>query len=169
MRGCSMVFEVNSYDPSSVVLAFGGYPLAGWDSITATRNSQGYVMDRGIRGKHTRHRNSDTSATITVACLQTGESNDILSEIHRWDLQTGLGRISLTLKDLSGTTLIHSEEAFIMGYPEARFSAGFEYRVWTIICMSTEADWTIGGNRQAQSSIYNKITGFIGDSLESLI
>ena len=164
-----MAFNVNTYDPSSVILAFGGYPLTGWNTINIRKNTPGYSAYRGIRGKNTRFRNTDTSATITFSCLQTGEANDILSDIHRNDLQTGLGRISLTLKDNSGSSLFHSSEAFITDFPETTFSDGFEYRVWTIYCLSTEADWNVGGNLLPQSSLYNKVSNFIGDSLQNII
>lgn len=164
-----MAFEVNTYDPSSVILAFGGYPLTGWNSISIRKNSPGYVIDRGIRGKHTRHRNTDTSATITFSCIQTGEANDILSDIHRVDLQTGLGRIDLTLKDLSGSSLFHSSEAFIADFPESRYSADFEYRIWTIVCLTTDADWNVGGNLQPQASLYTQLSNYVGDALQNLI
>lgn len=164
-----MAFNVNTYDPSSVILAFGGYPLSGWNSIRVQKNTPGYNPYRGIRGKNSRYRNTDTSATISFSCLQTGEANDIMSEIHRVDLQTGLGRIALTLKDNSGSSLIHSNEAFILDFPEVVFSDGFEYRVWEIYCLTTEADWNVGGNLQPQSSLYNKVTNFIGDSLQNIV
>ena len=164
-----MAFNVNTYDPSSVILAFGGYPLTGWNTISIRKNVQGYTFVRGIRAKDTRYRNTDTSATITFSCLQTGEANDILSEIHRVDLQTGLGRIALTLKDNSGSSLIHSNEAFITDFPEVTFSDGFEYRVWTIACLTTEADWNVGGNLQPQSSLYNKVSNFVGDTIQNIV
>lgn len=163
-----MGFNVNTYNPGDVTLAFGGYPLTGWNTISLTKNQPGFSAVRGIRGKNTRHRNTDTSATISFSCLQTGEANDIMSDIHRTDLTFGNARISLTLKDGSGSYLFHSSEGFIVDFPETVFSGQFEYRVWTIYCLSSEADWNVGGNLQAQDSLFSKATTFVGDTIRSI-
>lgn len=163
-----MSFNVNTYSPSDVTLAFGGYPLTDWNTISLVKNTAGYTAVKGIRGKNTRYRNTDTSATISFSCLQTGEANDIMSEIHRIDLQNGNARISLTLKDGSGSSVFHSSEAFITDFPETTFSGDFEYRIWTIYCLSSEADWNVGGNLEVQNSLFNKATTFIGDTLSNI-
>lgn len=162
------MFNVATYSPTQVTLTFGGYPLSGWDTISLQKNQPGYTAVRGIRGKNTRYKNSDTSATISFSCLQTGDANDLMSEIHREDLRLGTGRISLTLKDGSGSTLFHSDEAFIVDFPQTTFSGQFEYRVWTIYCLSSQADWNIGGNSEAQNSLFNKVTAFVGDGLSTV-
>ena len=162
-----MSFEVDTYSPSEVVLAFGGYPLTGWNTISIRTAKPYYNTARGIRGKNTRYRNIDTSATITFSCLQTGEANDIMSEIHRKDFTFGTGRISLTLKDNSGNSLFHSDEAFIDGFPETTYSGQFEYRVWSITCLTIK-EWNTGGNSIAPNSLFNKATGFVGDALTTV-
>ena len=162
-----MAFNVNTYDPGSVTLAFGGYPLTGWNTISIKKNTPFYNTVRGIRGKNTRHRNVDTSAVITISCLQTGEANDILSDIHRQDYTYGSGRISLTLKDGSGSSLFHSSEAYIADFPETIYSGEFEYRVWNIVCLTVK-EWNTGGNLSAQDSIFSKATTFVGDSLSTI-
>lgn len=162
-----MSFDVNTYSPSEVTLTFGGYPLTGWNTISLRKNQPMYTAVRGIRGKNTRYRNTDLSSTISFSCLQTGEANDIMSEIHRQDYATGTARISLTLKDGSGSTLFHSDEGFITDYPEVVFSGQFEYRVWTIYCLSA-SDYNVGGNSQPQDSLFNKATNFVGDTLSSI-
>jgi hypothetical protein len=162
-----MSFEVNTYSPSQVVLAFGGYPLTGWNTITIRKNQPFYTPVRGIRGKNTRYRNKDTSAVISFSCLQTGEANDIMSEIHRKDFTFGNARISLTLKDNSGNSLFHSSEAFIVDFPETTFSAQFEYRVWSIHCLSVD-EWYTGGNLIAPNSLYSRVTNFVGDTISNI-
>ena len=163
-----MSFNVNTYAPHQVTLAFGGYPLTGWNTISLRKNAPGYTAVRGIRGKNTRFRNTDTSATISFSCLQTGEANDIMSDIHREDLRTGAARISLTLKDGSGSSVFHSSEGFIVDFPEVTFSGEFEYRVWTIYCLSSEVDWNVGGNGEVQNSLFSKVTNFVGDTLTNV-
>lgn len=155
-----MTFSVNSYAPKDVMFIVGGYALTGWGSIRISRNSQVFTQVRGIRGKNTRYRNTDTSATITVSILQTEEANDILSNIVDLDSAYGTGRIALTIKDNSGNSIISSSEAFVAGYPEVVYSDGFEYRNWTIICNSTST-FDVKGNTVAQESIFKKISNLI--------
>lgn len=162
-----MSFDVDTYSPTEVTLTFGGYPLTGWNTISIKKSQPFYNTVRGIRGKNTRYRNIDTSATISFSCLQTGEANDIMSEIHRKDFTFGTGRISLTLKDNSGNSLFHSSEAFIEGFPETTYSGQFEYRVWTIVCLTVK-EWNTGGNSIAPNSLFNKTTSFIGDTLSTV-
>lgn len=147
-------FSVQTYSPSDVVLSLGGYQLAGWDTINITRSSPGFVTVRGIRGKHTRVPSGDTSATISISLLQVSPSNDTLSEIHRQDLESGTGRISLTLKDNSGRSVFSSDEAYILSYPEVAFSGGFEYRNWTIFCQTT-GSYLVGGNTRPQTNLFS--------------
>lgn len=163
-----MAFDVKTYSPRDVTLAFSGYVLTGWNTITISRNTNAYTPIRGIRGKNTRVRNADTSATISFSCLQTSEANDILSSIHSIDIATGSARIELTLKDSSGTSIFSSTEAFIQGFPEATFSGEFSYRVWTINCLTTESTWNVGGNSKPETAIFDSAVKFVGDTLSNL-
>lgn len=148
-------FTVNTYSAKDVSLSFGGYQIAGWDSISITRASPSFVTVKGIRGKHTRVPSGDTSATITVSVLQTSPSNDVLSEVHRLDIENGTGRLDVMLKDSSGKSVFSSDEAYITSYPETTFSGGFEYRSWTIYCQTTKS-YNVGGNSYPQTNLFNK-------------
>lgn len=160
-------FSVNTYSPNDVTLAFGGYVLSGWNTINIKRVYDTFTPVDGIRGKNTRVRNRNTAAIINFSCLQTGEANDILSDIVTQDLTLGTGRISLTLKDGSGSSIFSSSEAYITGYPEVVFSDDFEYRVWTLRC-STSEGWTVGGNLRPSTSLFDKATQFVGDTIGGL-
>lgn len=160
-------FTVNTYSPKDVSISFGGYPLAGWDSITISRNAPSFVTVRGIRGKHTRIPSGDTSATITVSILQTSPSNDVLSEVHALDLQYGTGRLALTLKDSSGKSVFSSDEGYIVAYPEVVFSGGFEYRSWTIYCQTTKS-YVVGGNTYPQTTIFNSALDAINSATSNI-
>lgn len=153
-------FTVSTYSPSDVILSFGGYQISGWDNITVARRAQGFITVPGIRGKHTRVPSGDTSATITISLIQTSQSNDVLSEIHRLDLENGTARIALTLKDKSGNSVFSSDEAYIVGYPESVFSGGFEQRVWTLFCQTSKS-FVVGGNGVPSTSIFNAAIGAV--------
>ena len=161
--------KVYTYSPSEVQLTFGGYTVTGWQSISITRSVDAFKPVRGIRGKHTRVRNADTSCTITIPLLQTSMSNDVFSRIHELDIQKATGRIELTLSDLKGTSVFSSREAYILGYPEVVYSGEFEYRQWKLFCQTT-GSYTVGGNAQTInifSSIFNSAAGLVNTAINN--
>lgn len=156
-------FTVNTYSPKDVILTLSGYQFTGWETITISRSVKGFNTIRGIRGKNTRVRNTDTSATITLSLLQSSQGNDVLSSIHEQDLAFGTGRIVLMLKDNSGRSVFSSNEAFITGFPSSTFSGQFEYRSWEIFAQSTST-YTVGGNARPSNlvdGLLNSATDFI--------
>ena len=162
--------KVYTYSPSEVQLTFGGYTVTGWQSISITRSVDAFKPVRGIRGKHTRVRSIDTSCTITVTILQTSMSNDVLCRIHDLDLEYGSGRIELLLKDMGGTGIFSSAEAYVLGYPEVVYSGEFEYRQWRLFCQNT-GNYTIGGNGQTInifSSIFNSAAGLVNTAINNI-
>lgn len=162
--------KVFCYSPKEVQLTFGGYTIEGWQTITIARSTDAFKPIRGIRGKHTRVRNADTSCTITIPILQTSTSNDVLSKIHELDIVNGTGRIELTLKDIKGTSVFSTNEAYIVGYPEVVYSGEFEFRAWKIFCQSTQT-YTVGGNAQLEnifSGIFNKAAGFVNTAIDKV-
>lgn len=158
-------FTVNTYSPKDVILTLSGYQFTGWDTISISRSVKGFNTIRGIRGKNTRVRNTDTSATITISLLQSSQGNDVLSDIHQQDLNFGTGRITLMLKDNSGRSVFHSDESFITSFPTATFTGQFEYRNWEIFAQSTST-YTVGGNARPSNlldGLLDRTTNFIDD------
>lgn len=156
--------SINTYSPSDVELYLDGYKVTGWVTISIKRNRDSYTFVSGIRGKNTRIRNYDKSATITLNVLQTSETHDILSEIHRQDIidednETSTAdnaRLIVTLRDSSGSSAFQSEDAFITGYPELKFSQDFEERTWVIQCLTTNI-FKVGGNLRPSTPILDNI------------
>lgn len=156
---------INTYAPSDVELLIDGYKVTAWETITMKRDRDSYTFVSGIRGKNTRVRNYDKAATITINVLQTSETHDILSEIHRKDTTdndtdeltpTDSARLIITLKDKSGTSVFQSEDAFIIGYPEIKYSQDFELRTWTIKCHTTTI-FKVGGNLRPTTPLFDSI------------
>lgn len=154
--------SVNTYSPNDLKLIMGGYTLAGWDNMTIARTSTSFITIRGIRGKHTRVPSNDTSCTITISLIQTSPSNDVLSQVHGLDIENGTGRLEILLKDLSGRSVFNTNEGYIVGYPEVTYSAGIEYRTWTIFCQTSA--WLVGGNSKAETSLVDSILGGLGSA-----
>lgn len=160
-------FTVQCYSPKDVILTVGGYQLTGWQSITISRTVKGFTVIRGIRGKNTRVKNVDTSATLTISLLQTSQGNDVLSYIHGLDLEEGTARISLMLKDRSGRSVFSSNEAYITGYPTAPFSSQFEYRNWEFFAQTTDT-YTVGGNAKPATDLLDRALSGAGNFIDSI-
>lgn len=127
---------VMTYSPKDVTLTFGGYVLANWDEITVAQSGPAFRMIRGIRGKSTRVRTLNKSATITLVLPHTSVANQVLDEICRQDQVSGNGRLELTLKDVSGSEVFSSADAFIEKQADRNYSATMGSRTWVIQCMS---------------------------------
>lgn len=160
-------FTVQTYSPKDVILTVGGYQLTGWQSVSVSRSVKGFAVIRGIRGKNTRVKNVDTSATITLSLLQTAQGNDVLSYIHELDLEEGTARIALLLKDRSGRSVFSSNEAFITGYPTATFSGQFEYRNWELFCQTT-GTYTVGGNAKPATDLLDSALSEAGKFIDNI-
>lgn len=162
--------RINTYSPSDVYLFISGHKVKAWEKISIKRDRESYTHVSGIRGKNTRVRNYDKSATLTLTVMQTSDTHDILSEIHRKDTvdndsdestTADNARLIITLKDKSGTSAFQSEDAYIVGYPEMTFSQDFEERTWTIRCLTTSI-FTVGGNLRPSTPLLDNI--FYGGS-----
>lgn len=159
-------FTVTTYSPGDVKLTIAGYQVVGWQSISISRTVKGFNVVRGIRGKHTRVPNRDSSASIQFSLAQFSPSNDVLSYIHELDIEEGTARIALTLKDGSGGSVFSTNEGYIIGYPTTTYSGGFEYRNWEIFCQSTDT-YRVGGNTRPSTSLFdsavNEATDYISN------
>lgn len=142
--------DIVTYSPSSVTLVIDDFQIVGWDSISIIKTSPSFITVPGIRGKHTRVRNPDKSCTIQFELIQTSSANDILSAIHSMDIEMGTGKLSVMLKDSSGTSVFSSSDAYITNFPDATFSGQFETRTWSIFCQSVR-DFRVGGNTRPKT------------------
>lgn len=145
--------KVYTYSPSDVVLSVGGYIISGITSVAAQRNTPAFKIVRGIRGQNTRVYNKDTSAEMTVTLLQTSISNDLFSIIEQEDEKYRTGRLEISLKDTSGTTVWESDEAFIEGLPSTTLGKDLTDRTWKI-CMLSTRSVTTGGNYKAAPDLF---------------
>lgn len=150
-----------TYSPQDVRLVIGGYVFTGWNNITITR-PRSFLVIKGIRGKHTRVQNPDTSATIVISLMQTSPGNDVFSETLQQDIINGTARISLTLVDKSGSSVFSSNEAYVTGFPSSTFSGQFQDRPWELFCQST-TDFTVGGNGRSSSGLIGAISEAVGN------
>lgn len=154
------MFNVYTYNPADVYLIVAGYICTGWNKITISRSSPTFKIIKGINGKNTRVQTDDTSATITLDCMQLSDTNDIFSQIHALDIENGGARLDIMLVDKSGTSVYRSEEGFIEGYPQATYADSIGYTSWTIHCLSMD-EYVVGGNIQPDNDVINQVLSLI--------
>lgn len=163
--------EINTYVPSDIVLLVGGWELTGWNSISVSRNSPTFQQIRGIRGKNTRVRNKDTSAFILIETNQTEIANEVFSKIVEADVEFGTAVLSVSLKDLSGSTVFSTETAYISGYPkESAFTAELGVRNWEIVCEDSKmfVGASVNPNIKLIQEVRNNIPQSMSDGIRQI-
>lgn len=153
--------EISTYSPESVLLILGGAALTGWNSISISRDADQFNVIKGIRGKHTRSRNYDNSATIVLELPMSSEWNYILSQIITEDVKYSTGRCEILLKDNSGNSIFKTTQAFVRKPADVTFDATISSRVWTIQCLDVDV-YTVGGSTSPAASllsnVYNRVS-----------
>lgn len=153
--------EISTYSPESVLLILGGAALTGWNSISITRDADQFNVIKGIRGKHTRSRNYDNSATIVLELPFSSDWNYILSQIVTQDSQSATGRCEILLKDNSGNSIFKTTQAYVRKFADVTFDATISSRVWTIQCLDVDV-YTVGGSTSPAASlvsnVYNRVS-----------
>lgn len=126
---------VKTYDPSNVSMLFGPIPMKGFAqdaAITVEHDEDDWTLVTGVDGEGTRSKTSNRSATITVALMQSSETNALLSAERELDLNTpnGTGGKALIIKDGSGTTVFSCATAWIQKAPTAELNREATTREW---------------------------------------
>lgn len=140
---------VRNYDPKGIVLVFAGIPITGYAQgtfISVEQNEDAFILTVGSDGEGCRSKTNNRSARVTVTLQQSSQANDALSAIHNVDLNSPLGDGigPLLLKDISGTTIIAAEKAWIVRFPTSTYARDPETREW--IFETDYAVQSLGGN-----------------------
>lgn len=151
--------DIFSYSPSDVFLSFGGYTLSNWESISLKREVSLSRPIRGIRNKNTRVMHRNSASTITLVCPQTSEIHDLLSQVLAADLETGNARLDISIVDRNGGMSFTSGDAYVIGYPEIKFSSGVESYTWTIFCQSSSQTGLT--SKRADTPIFDIVSNYI--------
>ena len=143
-----------TYSPKQIELKIGNYIIQGYAAgsfITVEQSAKTFETVKGMRGVNSRKRNLDKSLRITFSLLQTHDTNNILTQTHQEDINTGAGRFGISITDNSsseagaGKGQIISTTAFIEGYPDIVYANTLEAREWTIICLDYDT-YNVAGN-----------------------
>jgi len=138
---------IRTYDPSEVILIFGGIPISGFADgtfITVSRENDSFTKSVGASGETSRAKSVDQSGSVVVTLAQTSPSNDVLSGVAKTDELTSLGVLPILCKDNSGRSLFTGGNAWIRKPADAEHSKEISTREWTIDVADLEM--FIGGN-----------------------
>ena len=130
--------EVLTYVPSNVALILSGSQIKGWNSITISRSDPVFKQIKGIRGKNTRTRIKNSSATITIETPQTELFNEVLSMVLEADSVNGTARLEINLMESTGSSFFTTNTAYISQWPELRYSGELGVNIWTLTCEDSE-------------------------------
>ncbi len=162
-----MPAQVKTYTPSDIkVMIDNSYQIGGIVSISASFPKEKFKTINGIKGQNARVRNLDTSCILSIELLQTSTANDVLSSILTQDIATGRGRIKLSISDISGTTRIESEDAFINNYSEVRLSNDLSTKTWQITMLRTSTI-VVGGNATNRPKFLEDAANFLSGAINS--
>jgi hypothetical protein len=134
---------VPTYDPKLVILSLGEIIFSGYADgtmIQAARDGDSFTKHVGADGEVSRTRNRNRSGAVTVTLKQTSLTNDALSALLAADELLGTGIRPLRLRDMSGTTLLASDRAWLRKPADAEFGKDQSDRQWIIECA------TLAGN-----------------------
>ena len=137
----------HNYDPLAVVVVYNGVQLQGYavDSfVKVSRDASSFKLKTGAGGDYTRSLNRNRAGKIVVMLDQASPSNDLLSAMQAIDEATGQNSGEVLVKDLNGTTLATSENAWLDKPADAEFAAEAKDREWTIACAPLAVN--IGGS-----------------------
>lgn len=162
--------SLRTYVPSNVILIICGYQVEGWDKITITRNTPPFKQIRGIRGKNTRVRMLDTSATISLTVPQTELVNDVLAAIAEIDSKYGSGRLEINLQDVTGTSVFSTATGYLTLLTPMSFESSISSNTWEISC--DRSIFSPGGSKPAASGILegtvSKLKDFVSEGLDKI-
>ena len=144
--------RVKTYDPKKVKVLFGSLILTGVDEGTFINvETQGDGISAIVGCDQEIVRSIDPSSVlkqVTVTLLQSSSSNAALSLIQDADNQNGAGLLSLTIKDLSGDSVMVSDQAWIVKKPNFQRgkSASDGKCEWVFMAVVPDEAFLVGGH-----------------------
>lgn len=139
--------KVRTFDPKKVLVTFGPIVCGGFYSgtfITIEPESDAFRIVRGTGGDTERVKISTGNCFVSLSLLQTSPVNDLLSLAHLTDMVGNAGVFPLIIKDIDGTQLFMSMNAFIIRPADMGMGTEVGERKWRFYC--PEALNYIGGD-----------------------
>lgn len=141
---------LKTYDPKKVTVVMGPYIITGYAEetfINIVTNGDGTTAIVGCDQEIVRTINPDSILkTITLTLLQSSSSNDDLTLLKNMDDQSGAGIVPLAIKDLTGSTLLMSDQAWVGKKPDTQRGKTANSLAWTIYAVVPEESFIVGGH-----------------------
>lgn len=139
-----------TYDAAQVKIIFGGVPISGFTDgsfVTVSSTSDQWTTQVGADGEVSRSKSNDYTDEITLVLKASSASNNYLSGVYEVDRVANLGKLPFAITDLSGTTVLGWDSAWIAKVADVDFSKENGERSWTIRTGQRVAG-LIGGNNE---------------------
>ena len=142
--------RVKTYDPKKVTVVMGPYIISGFAEdtfINIVTNGDGTTAVVGCDQEIVRTISPDSVLkTITLTLLQSSDSNDDLTLLKNMDDQSGAGIVPLAIKDLTGRTVLMSDQAWVGKKPDTQRGKQAQSLAWTIYAVVPEEAFIVGGH-----------------------
>jgi len=126
-----------NYDPNKVIVTLGpitlGPDFKKGTFIKVSYDVPAFVKYVGVDGSFVRVKSSDESGKIEVTVMKKSASNDLLSAMENDDRALGTGINAVQVKDASGTSLHHGDQAWLEKLPDTEYSTEEDSVTWNII------------------------------------
>jgi len=128
--------KLRTYDPKLVALSFKGAIVTGYTDgdFIAVTNDDGFESRTGADGSEDRVNKNITGVNVDVTLMGSSITNDVFNVFYEIDKATNLGYGAFSIKDLNGTMLLTSGEAYITKKADKSLGNGVGSVTWTFRC-----------------------------------
>lgn len=130
-----------NWSAANIVIVFKEALITGFADdtfCTIERDEDAFTPTVGAEGDVVRNQNLNKMGTVTVMVLRESTANQLLSQYAVLDEATGIAYGQMQVKDLNGTLLAHSEEAWIQKLPSLDLAKETAAHEWVFRCAKLE-------------------------------
>lgn len=124
-----------TYDPRNVTVLIGaliGSGFADGTFIQVERNNPTFTVISGASGETARVKSNDKTGKVTLTLMATSPLNDTLTGFMKADEIRNNGKFPLSIRELTGTTVLASLEAWVSKPPRVEYGKENGTREWEI-------------------------------------
>lgn len=125
--------NVKTYDAKQLTITFDGIivnDFADGDFVSISGMLENFENVVGADGSENRNNKNLTGVDVAITVSQTSTTNDLFSAKHIADKLNNSGKGALLIKDLNGTSILSSGQAYIKGFADATFGNALGTRTW---------------------------------------
>ena len=137
---------VRTFDPKKLVITFKGNIFTGFadGDVVEITGEDGFESRKGSAGDEDRINKNETGRDVNITLMQTSITNDVLSAIYEDDAVNNTGKGPLSIKDLSGTSVLYSAQAYIKKKADTTKGDSLGNYVWNF--RAPQSTYNVGGN-----------------------